>query len=88
MNEQKLLLLKKKILYKTNHRGSKENDLILGNYIATNIDLMSESELKQFSDLLDESDSDIFSWISNQKPIPEKWNNDMIAKIAKFSLVK
>ena len=39
-------ILKKKILYRSKHRGFKEMDLLLGNFVNKYINLLDEVELK------------------------------------------
>ena len=44
---------KKKIIYKASHRGSKEMDILLGNFINKYIDLFNENELNLFDSILE-----------------------------------
>ena len=37
--------LKKKILYRSMHRGTKEMDLLLSNFVKRHVNFLSESEL-------------------------------------------
>ena len=39
-------ILKKQIIYRSTHRGSKEMDLLLGTFVKKNIDLFTDIELK------------------------------------------
>ena len=39
-------ILKKKIIYRSTHRGTKEMDLLLGNFVKKYIDNFNNSELK------------------------------------------
>ena len=43
----------KKILFRANHRGTKEMDLVLGGFFSKNFNLLNEEELSQFEALLD-----------------------------------
>jgi len=44
--------LKKKILYRSKHRGTKEMDLILGNFVMKYIDDLNESDLNNLEHFL------------------------------------
>ena len=51
---------KKKIIYKASHRGSKEMDILLGNFINKYVELFNKNELHQFDLILDNDDDDIY----------------------------
>ena len=51
---------KKKIIFKASHRGSKEMDILLGNFIKKYIELFNENELGLFNDILECDDDDIY----------------------------
>ena len=44
--------LKKQIIYRSTHRGSKEMDLLLGNFVKNNIDALNDIELKYLEEFL------------------------------------
>jgi antitoxin CptB len=55
------------------HRGTRENDLILGSFADKNLSLMTESELMLYAQLLQEPDGDIFAWIVQHQPPPKHY---------------
>ena len=55
-------ILKKRILYRSQHRGSKEMDLLLGNFVKKNIDKLNNNELKDLEKLLFIEDEIIYKW--------------------------
>ena len=44
--------LKKKIVYRSTYRGTKEMDLLLGNFVKIHIEKFNESELKDLDNLI------------------------------------
>ena len=66
---------KKKIIYKATHRGSKEMDILLGNFINKYVELFNKNELQQFDLILDNDDDDIYRWILSKNDIPNKYQN-------------
>tara|TARA_B100001540_G_C15685282_1_gene586733 strand:+ start:400 stop:657 length:258 start_codon:yes stop_codon:yes gene_type:complete len=66
---------KKKIIFKASHRGSKEMDIMLGNFIKKYIELFNENELGLFNDILECDDDDIYQWIIGKKEIPSQYSN-------------
>ena len=54
--------LKKLIIYRSKHRGSKEMDLLLGNFVKKHIDEFNCRELRDLEKLLFIEDDIIYSW--------------------------
>ena len=55
-------ILKKQIIYRSMHRGTKEMDLLLGNFVKRNIDKFNNNELKDLEKLLFMEDEIIYKW--------------------------
>ena len=66
--------LKKQIIYRSMHRGTKEMDLLLGNFVQKHIDELSTIDLKDLIKLLFIEDEVIYKWYiekSSDKLIPK-----------------
>ena len=73
----------KKLLFKASHRGTKEMDIILGNFAKKNLDSMNSDNLKLFEELLEVPDPELYKWItSDDISIPEKFLN-LVKEISK-----
>ena len=55
-------ILKKQIIYRSSHRGTKEMDLLLGNFVKKNIGKFTDSELKDLENLLEIDDEILQKW--------------------------
>tara|TARA_B100001245_G_scaffold150892_1_gene112876 strand:+ start:219 stop:473 length:255 start_codon:yes stop_codon:yes gene_type:complete len=55
-------ILRKQIIYRSMHRGSKEMDLLLGNFVKKNIYKLNNNELKDLEKLLFIEDEIIYKW--------------------------
>ena len=62
-----IALLKKKILYRSKYRGTKEMDLLLSNFVKKYINDFGIVELKQLDNLLNFDDDSLFKWYLNKK---------------------
>ena len=62
---------RKKLLFRTEHCGMKENDFLLGRFARANLKTLSEEDITAFETLLMESDNDIYNWVT-MKEIPPK----------------
>ena len=55
-------ILRKQIIYRSTHRGSKEMDLLLGNFVKKHIDKFNDIELNDLAKLLFIEDEIIYKW--------------------------
>ena len=73
----------KKLLFKASHRGTKEMDIILGNFAKKNLESMDIDNLKLFEELLEIPDPDLYKWFTSEDiNIPEKFL-DLVKDISK-----
>ena len=78
--------LKKKILYRSEHRGTKEMDILLSNFVKKYINSLNESELCELESLLNIDDKVLYKWYLNNERttlIPE---NSITKKLKEFKL--
>ena len=54
--------LKKKIIYRSSYRGTKEMDILLSSFVKTHIDNLSEIELNDLYNFLNLEDDVIYSY--------------------------
>ena len=69
--------IKRKIKYRSEYRGIKEMDLILGGFVKKYIDKLSYEDLLDLYHLLEVDDDIIFKWYFNS----DKNNNIKINKV-------
>ena len=58
----KLEIFKKKLIYRSNYRGSKEMDLLLSKFVEKHINNFSENELSELDKFLDFEDEVILNY--------------------------
>ena len=74
------------LIYKSWHRGSKETDILLGNFARMEIHSLNDSELSIYGELIEEDDWDIYEWIlSESANLPPKYS-EIIKKIRDFNI--
>jgi antitoxin CptB len=73
------------MIYRSNHRGIKEMDIILGRYADTHVMEMSVDELNVFETIMDEMDRDLLSWFTGEIECPKHIDKTMFEKILKFT---
>ena len=73
-------IIKKKILFRSAHRGTKEMDLLLGNFAKSHINDLNEKELHDLDKILQIEDEVIQKWYFKKK----SRNNILKSKVAKM----
>jgi len=76
----------KKLQYRSNHRGTKEMDLLIGGFATENLKKMTLEELKEFEILLNFTDKELSSWLVDNKKNNDLENFSISNKIKKFKL--
>ena len=84
MNE--INYLKKKIIYRSEYRGTKEMDLLLGNFVKKYINIFSINDLHELYKLLDISDEDLTKCILNKDPSIKLPNNNVVNLLKDFKI--
>ncbi len=79
---------RKRLLYQSTHRGTKEADLIIGGFALAHISTLSADQLSNFEALLAESDPDLMSWIGNQIRPPIVHDNNVLKMIKNFKYIE
>ncbi len=72
---------RKRLIFRSWHRGTREMDLIMGTFAEANVPNMGVAELDLYEELLHTPDPDVYDWISGQKPVPANMLNPVLEKL-------
>ena len=75
---------RKRLLYRSWHRGTREADLLLGPFAEDHLAAMTLPQLDRFEALLAENDADLYDWISGRAPAPPGRDSDVLRLLATF----
>lgn len=75
---------RKKILFRSWHRGIREMDLIMGGFADTYLPTLSEAELDVYEHLMEASDRDIYRWITGETITPINYDTPLFQKMKTF----
>ena len=78
-------IFRKKLLYKASHRGTKEMDILMGNFADKFIQLFDDHELSLLDILLDQDDDHIYKIILKKTLIPENIDNRVTKLLIDFA---
>ncbi len=62
--------LRRRLLYRATHRGSRENDLLVGGFVAARIGGFSAAELAELAGLLECPDPELNDWLTGRTAPP------------------
>ena len=79
-------ILKKQIIYRSSHRGSKEMDILLGNFVKKYIDEFNYKDLVDLEKILFIEDEILHMWYFNKKNNGTIPNNKVSEKLKRFKL--
>jgi antitoxin CptB len=83
-SSHKLDLRRKVLLWRANHRGTKEMDVLLGGFARDNIDSMQPSELDELERLIDVPDPELMSWIMGEVAVREEYRNPVTEQLLAY----
>ena len=72
---------RKRLIFRSEHRGTKEMDLVMGSFAKKYVPDFSEDELGMYDEILNESDPDLYNWISGVEPFPANKSNAVYEKL-------
>ena len=76
----------KKLIYRSNHRGTKEMDLLIGGFANENLKKFTLKELNEFEILLNFTDKELSSWLVDNNSNKELENLSISKKIKNFKI--
>ncbi|HBR69760.1 MAG TPA: succinate dehydrogenase assembly factor 2 [Rhodospirillaceae bacterium] len=78
---------RKKLIFRSGHRGTKEMDLIMGSFAQKYVPGFSEMELALYEDILQISDPDLYDWITGKQKVPANVMNSVLEKLLAHRVV-
>jgi antitoxin CptB len=79
------VIRRKRLLFRSWHRGTRESDLILGRFADAYLAGFEEAQLDRYEVLLDCPDVDIFDWVSGRAAPPPEHDHDVTRLLLTFS---
>ena len=76
---------RKRLLFRSWHRGTRESDLILGRFADEHLPRFDEAQLDRYEALLDCPDPDIFDWVCGRATPPPEYDHDVTRLLLSFS---
>lgn len=77
---------RRRLLFRANHRGTHETDLLIGGYVSARIGALSDAEMDALEEILELPDTDLADWLTGRSPIPPEADSPMLRAIRTAAL--
>jgi antitoxin CptB len=75
---------RKRLLFRSWHRGTRETDLILGHFAEAHLAGFDDAQLDRYEALLGCEDADLYDWVSGRTPPPAPHDHDVMRLLLAF----
>jgi antitoxin CptB len=75
---------RRRLLFRSWHRGTREADLIMGRFADAHIEALSDAELDQYEHLLDAIEGDLLAWMTGAAEVPAAHDTAMFRRVRDF----
>lgn len=72
---------RKKLRFRSWHRGMREMDFVLGRFADAGIDALTGDELDQYERLLDIPDAEFLQYVTGESPVPDRLDCPLLQSI-------
>ncbi|WP_404403946.1 succinate dehydrogenase assembly factor 2 [Pelagibacterium halotolerans] len=79
---------RKRVLYRAQHRGTQEMDILIGGFVADRLETLDSAMLDRLETLMDREETDLQAWIMGQRDIPDDADMPLIADIRAHRIAK
>jgi antitoxin CptB len=76
---------RRRLRFRSWHRGTREADLMLGRFADVHLAHFSPDQLDRYAVLLEKSDPEIYDWITDRAPVPPDVNSDVFRLLKSFT---
>ena len=75
---------RRRLLFRSWHRGIREMDLVYGRFADAQIAVLSDAELDDYERLLELPDQQVFEWVSGAQPLPADYDTPLFHRLRDF----
>ena len=75
---------RRRLLFRSWHRGTREADLIMGRFADIHIGALTDAELDQYEHLLDALETELLSWLTGVSMVPAEHDTAVFRRVRDF----
>ena len=69
--DPELDLRRRRILFRATHRGTYENDILIGRFVRARLAAFTDAEMDEVERLMDHPEAVLGDWLMGRQPIPD-----------------
>ena len=82
--QQGLDARRKRILFRSLRRGTRESDLVIGGFARSALEDLDGAQLDALEALLDRPDPEVLGWVIGLRPAPPEFDTDVMAMLRAY----
>jgi antitoxin CptB len=75
---------RRRLLFRSWHRGTREADLIMGRFADAHIGVLTDAELDEYEHLLDALETELLAWLTGVSTVPAQHDTAMFRRVRDF----
>ncbi len=75
---------RRRTLFRAWHRGTREMDLLMGQFADAKLKHLTEAELDDFELLIEAPDRDVFTWLTGEVAVPGNYDTPVFRRLRAF----
>lgn len=72
---------RRRILFRATHRGTYENDILIGGFVRRRLATFTEEELDEIEAVMEHPDAMLADWLTGRQPIPDAADSPMMRAV-------
>jgi antitoxin CptB len=75
---------RRRLLFRATHRGTFENDLMIGGFVRAHLESLTEADVGALETVMEMPDTDLAEWLTGREPIPSEEGTPMLRRMRDF----
>ena len=75
---------RRRLLFRSWHRGTREADLIMGRFADVHIESFGDAELDEYEHVLEALETDLLAWVTGVSDVPSEHDTPMFRRVRDF----
>lgn len=72
---------RRRLVFRANHRGTFETDILIGGFVEANVATMTAAELADMEAVMEMPDPELTDWLFGRLPLPEEKATPMLRRM-------
>ena len=75
---------RRRLLFRATHRGTFENDLMIGGFVQAHLSSLSEADIDALETVMEIPDTVLADWLTGRAPIPPEQETAMLRRMRDY----